>query len=973
MNHRLTNAWLLVAEENTDSSGSIRQRLAWLLTALVLVVAPLQISAQDPERFIARLNDGSRIVGDEVRDWFDPTASPHLGGRHLFDQGNPARWVLDSSQPPEDHATAFVEFVGGDRLPGSVTGFRQGTESAYEHLPPHLLIEPAAELHSPDLPPSGLARVSTEWIQRVVWERRGNVALQPSTAFLRNGGAIPFRSLRWSDGAVLLLTQEGIQTVPFADLAEVHLPRQSPWEAYYQQLAVLSPTCEARLIQLEGAGGLQATASTERFQAQHRGDRNKPEAWFQVVQPAWSLDPLWVRYRTVRVWRFFQPELVPATLITPLEARQESVFGSGWTWQTNRSVQGEQLASGGQESGWGFGVHASHELHFPLPPEVRTLRTRVGLDHSAGKGGFVRAMVFKEAQRGSPLWRSNVLVGSEQVVDTGALALNVTGADDRLVLAVDSAHDERPAGADPFDIRDMLDWLEPEFQLDLQALKASVSRSAFGRQAALSGWSVTEEDWATVQTVNQWDTIDPRDPRFRAYFRSPERFVTLSRELRIGPEAEWLALVVTRLHEKTTPVRLQVGLDGRTAAEFEVPVRQGPVDPEPLLVPVSDYRGKTVAVELVVIPEGERPWLDWRAVSLLEREPGLLTLFDEKESLADVLNLGDGTVKVVGEGAYSGRAALEVTPPGAANSQIAGLHAPISEHPRLGEFRFLRFAWRKPDGARIALRLAHDGRFGDQLGFGGFTAFRLDDRGLQHGFGYYAGQELPPESRGLRLDGQLPSEWRQIDRDLFGDFGRFVLTGLSLECDEGERALFDHIWLARTPQDLQKIVRLPQEEPAPAAAADPNVLEKTVLPREYGQILSRVAPRFATEASGEGVWLVGEHQGRQNIVRTHPVDQGKPCVLRAALIPSAGQKTALKLTASHAPAGDWQLIVKANGEEIHNSLVGESTVTEGWLDLALDLSRFAGQKVLLEVHNHPNNWAGEAAYWERVEVVESAE
>jgi hypothetical protein len=82
------------------------------------------------------------------------------------------------------------------------------------------------------------------------------------------------------------------------------------------------------------------------------------------------------------------------------------------------------------------------------------------------------------------------------------------------------------------------------------------------------------------------------------------------------------------------------------------------------------------------------------------------------------------------------------------------------------------------------------------------------------------------------------------------------------------------------------------------------------------------------------------------------------------------RKTWLMLAVSHDPRGDWQLIVKANGQVLHTSLVGARTVgKDGWREISLDLSSHAGKKVQLEIHNHPNNWLYEHAYWGRVAIV----
>ena len=75
------------------------------------------------------------------------------------------------------------------------------------------------------------------------------------------------------------------------------------------------------------------------------------------------------------------------------------------------------------------------------------------------------------------------------------------------------------------------------------------------------------------------------------------------------------------------------------------------------------------------------------------------------------------------------------------------------------------------------------------------------------------------------------------------------------------------------------------------------------------------------------------------------------------------------MTVAHHPQSDWQLLVFANGEKLHDSLVAASTTQDGWADVTVDLSRFAGRNILLEVHNHPNNWSNEFAYWQRLEVV----
>jgi hypothetical protein len=108
--------------------------------------------------------------------------------------------------------------------------------------------------------------------------------------------------------------------------------------------------------------------------------------------------------------------------------------------------------------------------------------------------------------------------------------------------------------------------------------------------------------------------------------------------------------------------------------------------------------------------------------------------------------------------------------------------------------------------------------------------------------------------------------------------------------------------------------------------------------------------------------------GKKNVFVTHPLDKQTACVLsRTATIPAEG-KTVLRLVAGHHPKGDWTLIVKANGEQVLCQEVGKETAKNGWLTATVDLSRFAGQKVKLEVLNQASGWAFEAAYWAEINL-----
>lgn len=208
-----------------------------------------------------------------------------------------------------------------------------------------------------------------------------------------------------------------------------------------------------------------------------------------------------------------------------------------------------------------------------------------------------------------------------------------------------------------------------------------------------------------------------------------------------------------------------------------------------------------------------------------------------------------------------------------------------------------------------------------------------------------------------------------MGRDLFGEFGSFTLTGLGFQNSDEEPAWFDEIYLARTQGDFKWIDEVSGLK-KPSQSDDPNLLDEAREPIHYGRIISNVASQFTSQLSGESVQLLRQFQKRQNIVRTMPPSKEKPCILRAPVSVSKGRKTVLNISAGRYPEGDWQLIVRAAGQEVFRSMVDSNTAKEGWLDKEIDLSRFAGKNIIVEVLNEATGWHYEHAFWQRLEIIE---
>lgn len=172
--------------------------------------------------------------------------------------------------------------------------------------------------------------------------------------------------------------------------------------------------------------------------------------------------------------------------------------------------------------------------------------------------------------------------------------------------------------------------------------------------------------------------------------------------------------------------------------------------------------------------------------------PALYRVFEDEAGFPAVLNEGGGQVGLESADRYAGLAALKVTGDQRLRAKMPGWGFAIAEKPGPGEFRYLRFAWRKQGGNNILLQLNANNHWGPTRGQPG-PAFR-----------YEAGPEPNTlNAAAILIDKRLPGDWVMVTRDLFADFGPFKLTGLAFTPGAGGYGLFDHVYLARTLDDLK--------------------------------------------------------------------------------------------------------------------------------------------------------------------------
>jgi hypothetical protein len=164
---------------------------------------------------------------------------------------------------------------------------------------------------------------------------------------------------------------------------------------------------------------------------------------------------------------------------------------------------------------------------------------------------------------------------------------------------------------------------------------------------------------------------------------------------------------------------------------------------------------------------------------------------------------------------YAGARSVRLGPTERFSKTIPNWEFRVAERPTSGQYRFIRFAWKKRGGTGIMLQLADRGEWGKR---------------------YVAGS-APAGWEVVQVSDHLPTDWEVVTRDLFKDFGPMTITGLALTPYDGEMGLFDHIYLGRTVADLDKlsVPRLGMPAPGPLAGETLDKLWEDLAKPEGGE------------------------------------------------------------------------------------------------------------------------------------------
>jgi len=152
---------------------------------------------------------------------------------------------------------------------------------------------------------------------------------------------------------------------------------------------------------------------------------------------------------------------------------------------------------------------------------------------------------------------------------------------------------------------------------------------------------------------------------------------------------------------------------------------------------------------------------------------------------------------------FSGKKALRAGAAQRFNPDIKGWDFSIVEKPKEGEYRYLRFAWKKVGDGPLMIQ---------------FCSRDPQDWGHR----YHAGGSPPWTAR--ELYSYTPGDWMVVTRDLYKDFGAFRVGGVAFTPLHGGDGLFDHVLLGRTIADLDRVTaKILRNTPPREPLAEPRL------------------------------------------------------------------------------------------------------------------------------------------------------
>ena len=178
--------------------------------------------------------------------------------------------------------------------------------------------------------------------------------------------------------------------------------------------------------------------------------------------------------------------------------------------------------------------------------------------------------------------------------------------------------------------------------------------------------------------------------------------------------------------------------------------------------------------------------VDWVKLGAVWVDPAMVLVEDEETTFASLGETAAAAPRMTTEEHFSGRAAMAVAADRNKTERIGGWRLPIVEKPAAGEYRYLRFTWKKTGGGGAMLEVGNSGRWPD----------------AKAAAGRYAAGIRATEIAATAIAAEAPADWTTVTVDLWKDLGNFTLSGLTFVASGGRAALFDAVLVGPTVASL---------------------------------------------------------------------------------------------------------------------------------------------------------------------------
>ena len=448
----------------------------WFVMPLFLLLTITVVPASAQIRYEAVFQDGKSITGTRLERMLNGTAKPQLDGRQLLDAKNFARvvQVVDYKIAQPDK---YIVFTNGDILPiQEIVGFTRTPVAA-------LIVKPAQILHPAKPPNRNRIYVRYSWIRSIVLKHTNSTKAAAGVVVTSKGEQLAVKSLRFSSTGVRGLTSKGLLSLKYTELRELHLPKPAIMENLLLECSRAQWLDAKWLMRVKTANGAICTSPRSLIKDQMRTSHEGRNVELAMFSPHWSLNPVVFRTDRVVVFSLREVDEIPLSQLPVVKSESEAVIAH-LPWQKDRNVLKGPLRTKALFSDQGLGTHSKSTLTFSLPQGSIAFRSWIGLDDSAGNGGCVKCSVLQDSTSGKKLYTSDYLQG-QGVPQLIKVALDKNAK--QLVLVTDFAHKGRPKNADPWDIRDLTNWLSPLVKVKIENQKPIAAGDYI---ACLSGWQI---------------------------------------------------------------------------------------------------------------------------------------------------------------------------------------------------------------------------------------------------------------------------------------------------------------------------------------------------------------------------------------------------------------------------------------------------------------------------------------------------